>query len=86
MTKKRTSTRKRRPKITMPEKVGKRLGLGCGFFFLFILFMLLLQCWDAEAAVKRGQFTSNGYVQHHERNDYKGNGKGYQGYRPYRPY
>lgn len=39
---------------------------------------------EAEATVKRGEFTSSGeYIMHHQRNDHKGNG-GYKGYQPYK--
>ena len=43
--------------------------------------LILLSTTKAEARVKRGEFTSNGYIMHHERNDYKGAGKGYRPYR-----
>ncbi len=50
---------------------------------ILLTILLTALSTNAEAAVKRGEFTSNGYVMHHERNDYKTQGLGYQG-RPYR--
>lgn len=58
-----------------------------------LLTILLLLPIRAEAGFKqgtdrRGEFTSNGYVMYHQRNDHKTRGTGYQGYQPqkYRPY
>ena len=51
--------------------------------------IILLICSNANAGLKRGtdrrgEFTSNGYIMYHERNDYKTQGQGYQGYQPYK--
>jgi len=51
---------------------------------ILLTILLTILSTNAKATVKRGEFTSNGYVMHYERNDYKTRGQGYQGYQPYK--
>lgn len=50
--------------------------------FILTLIILTISLTSANAKVKRGEFTKNGYIMYHERNDYKNSGTGYQGYNP----
>ena len=51
---------------------------------ILLTILLITLSTNAQAAVKRGEFNSHGYIMDYQKNDYKGYPTGYDGYNLYK--